>query len=129
MFLYFAVAILVIFLAFYFQLVQNEHYAFYWLAILPPVVFFLLERKAARIILGLFGSYMLYFILSNKMSWSPTTFDTQSIFNISGATLILVFMVAYYEKSRKEAWSSLEKLNLQLNKNQNELRIILDSAA
>lgn len=126
---YISVSILVIFLAFYFQLVQNEHYAFYWLAILPPVVYFLLERKAARIILGLFGGYMLYFILSNKMSWSPATFDTQSIFNISGATLILVFMVAYYEKSRKEAWSSLEKLNLQLNNNQNELRLILDSAA
>lgn len=126
---YITIAILIIFLASYFQIVQNKYYAFYWLSILPPIIYFLLERKAAKIVLSSFGGYMLYFILSNKMNWSPATFDIRSVFNILGASLSLVFMISYYEKSRKEARNGLEKLNQQLNNNQNELRLILDSAA
>jgi len=126
---YISVAILILCLVSFFEITQNNHYAFYWLSILPPITYFLIERKAASIVMGLFGSYMLYFILSNRLTWSPTEFDAQSIYNIIGATVSLTFMIAYYEKSRKEVWIGLEKLNLQLENNKNELRLILDSAA
>jgi diguanylate cyclase (GGDEF)-like protein/PAS domain S-box-containing protein len=116
-------------LAAFFQVAQNKHYAFYWLAILPPIVYFLLEGKAGSIAFSLFGCYMLNFILSNKISWSPAEFDAQSVFNISVATLSLALMISFYEKSRKEAWNELKKTNYLLENNQNELRLILDSAA
>ncbi|MDD4690054.1 MAG: diguanylate cyclase, partial [Eubacteriales bacterium] len=126
---YISVAILITCLIAFFHIVQNKHYAFYWLAILPPITYFLLEHKEARLVLGSFGIYMLYFVLVNKTNWSPVEFDAQSVFNILGATISLAFMIVYFEKSRKEALHELEKLNLQLNSNQNELRLILDSAA
>jgi len=126
---YLSVAILFFILAAFFQVVQNKHYAFYWLAILPPIIYFLLGKKTARIALCIFGAYMFYFFLYNKAGWSPAEFDNQSIFNIAGATLSIVLMIAYYEKSRKEAWDELRKINFQLENSQNELRLILDSAA
>jgi len=126
---YATVVILIIMLTSYFQIVQNKHFAFYWLAILPPIIYFLLERRVAKITLGLFGIYMLYFFVVNKPGWTPAVFDTQSIFNIIGASISFVFMIGYFEKSRREALNELEKLNLKLENNQNELRLILDSAA
>ena len=126
---YISVAILIICLVSFFGITQNKHYAFYWLSILPPITYFLLDLNSARIVLGLFGSYMLYFILSNSRNWGPAEFDAQSIFNILGATLSLVFMIAYYEKSRKEARAELSKTNLQLAESRENLNLILDSAA
>ncbi len=126
---YISVAILVICLASFFEITQNKHYAFYWLSILPPITYFLLERNAARIVLGLFGSYMLYFILYNSTTWSPAEFDAQSLFNILGATLSLVLMIAYYEKSRKETWAELNKTIVQLVESKEDLNLILDSSA
>lgn len=123
------VAIFITYLIAFFQIVKTEHYSFFWLVILPPITFFLLELNVARIFLSSFVGYMFCFFLFNKTSWSPTEVDAQSIFNILGATLCLVFMIAYFEKSRKKAFYELEKLNLQLDNNQNELRLILDSAA
>lgn len=126
---YISVAILIFWLVAFFQVVQNKHYAFYWLVILPPIVYFLIERKAAGIVITLFGFYMLSFVLYNKASWSPSEFDAQSVFNIIGATLCLMLMLISFEKSRKEAWDTLRTTNLQLKNNQDELRLILDSAA
>lgn len=126
---YASVGILITFLIVFFHISQNQHYAFYWLAILPPIIYFLLEPKAAVIVLSLFGGYLLYFFISNQPAWSPAEFDGKSIFNIFGPTLCLVLMIAYSEKCRKEVLNELEKLNLQLDANQKELRLILDSAA
>lgn len=126
---YISVAILVIFLAAFFQIVQNKYYAFYWLAILPPITYFLLDRKSAKIILSLFGGYMLYFVLSNQMNWSPAEFNTESIFNIVGATLSIILMITCFEKNRNEAWDELKRSNLLVENKQSELLLILDSAA
>jgi diguanylate cyclase (GGDEF)-like protein/PAS domain S-box-containing protein len=126
---YISIAILVICLASYFDITQNNHYAFFWLSILPPITYFLLERNAARIVLGLFGSYILYFILSNRTNWSPAEFDAQSLLNILGATLSLVLIIAYYEKSRNETWNELNKTIAQLVESKDDLNLILDTAA
>lgn len=126
---YLAVTILVLWQITFFQVVQNKHYAFFWLTILPPIAYFLLERKTARIILGVFGCYMLFFILYNRRGWSPAVFDAQSIFNIFGAILCLIMMLIVFEKSRREGWDALIKSNSQLEDNQDQLRLILDSAA
>lgn len=116
-------------LAAFFYVTQNRHYAFYWLVILPPIVYFLLGIRAGSIALSLFSCYMLYFIFSNKITWSPAEFDAQSVFNITCATLILAIMISSYEKSRKETLNELENINDLLKNKQDELRLILDSAA
>lgn len=126
---YFAVGILILWLITFFQVVQNKHYAFYWLTILPPIAYFLLERKTARLVLGIFGCYMLFFVLYNRTNWSPAAFDFQAIFNIFGATLCLIMMLIVFEKNGREGWDALIKTNLQLEDNQDQLRLILDSAA
>lgn len=126
---YFSVAILVICLASFFEITQNKHYAFYWLSILPPITYFLLEINTARIVMGISTGYMLYFILSNSPTWGPAVFDARSFANILGASLSLILMISYYEKSRRETWSALNKTILQLAESKDELRLILDSAA
>lgn len=126
---YFVVGILILWLIAFFQVVQNKHYAFYWLTILPPIAFFLLDRKTARLILGIFGCYMLFFILYNRTNWSPAEFDFQAVFNIFGATLCLILMLIAFERNRREGWDALIKTNSQLEDNQDQLRLILDSAA
>ncbi len=126
---YIAVAILIIVLIAFFHIVQNNHYALYWLVIVPPITYFLLERTAARIVLVLFGSYMLYFILSNSTTWGPAVFDAQSLFNIIGATLCLVLMIIYYENSRIAALGELSIMVMQLGESKENLNLILNSSA
>lgn len=126
---YISVGILFSYLAVFLHIEENKHCALYWLAILPPITYFLLERNAAKIVLSFFAVYFCYFILSNKGSWHPSEFNMQALFNLAGATLCSALMISYFEKSRKEAWDDLEKTNLELDSKQNELRLILDSAA
>ncbi len=126
---YFAVAILILTLTSFFYFVENRNYAFYWLAILPSIVFLLLESKKAIIVVGLYCGYILFFFLFNQNNWAPAEFNTQSIINIAGATFSLVLMIAYSEKIRKDTWVALKKTNAVLENNQNELRTILDTAA
>lgn len=126
---YILVAILMVCLIAFFYIVQNKYYAFYWLAILPPVAYFLLGNKEAKIILFFFSCYMLYFALSNKVIWSPAEFDIKSVLNIAGATLSMILIIAYFEKGQEEAWGELKKTISQLEYSQNNLRLILDSSA
>ena len=126
---YFSVAILIFCLATFFYIAQNKHYAFFWLALLPTIAYFLLGGRAARIVVGIFGAYMLYFLISNINNWSPAEFDAQSIYNIAGATISIVLMTACFERSRREAWNALKNTNIMLEDRQNELRTILDTAA
>lgn len=126
---YMSVIILIICLISFFEMTQNKHYAFYWLSIVSPIVYFLLEKNPARIVLGLFGSYMIYFVITKSAVWQPAEFDAQSVFNILGASISLVFMIAYYERSRKEAQTQLNNTILLLTESRNDLHLILDSSA
>lgn len=126
---YLAVGILILWMIAFFQVVQNKHYAFFWLTILPPIAYFLLERKVASTILSFFGCYVLIFVIYNRTNWSPAVFDAQAIFNIVGGTLCLSLMLVVFEKSRKEGWDALKNANSRLEDNQSQLRLILDSAA
>jgi PAS domain S-box-containing protein len=76
-----------------------------------------------------FGAYMLYFILANLGRWQPAEFNLISAFNISGSMLALILLIRFFEISRQEASDALLQTNSLLRDNQNELRLILDSAA
>ncbi len=126
---YISVATLILTLTSFFAVTGNQHYGFYWLCIMPPITFILLERRPARIVTAAFSVYVLIFILINSSSWSPAAFDTQSLFNITGATVCIIALMAYYEKSRNEAWAALNGTILELVDSKDDLRLILDSAA
>ncbi len=126
---YLAIAILSFTLIVFFQVVQNKNYGLYWIATLPPVVYFLLGTKKARMITSLFCAYMLYFMLSKQSGWQPAEFNTESVFNITGATFGLIMMIGYFERSRKEASDGLFNANAVLKESKSELRLILDTAA
>lgn len=126
---YMTVAILVIGLGFYFFTTQNRHYSFYWLAVLPPISYFLLERKAARIILLVFGAYMMCFFIFSGRDWGVAEFGSRSVFNITFATVCLSVIISVYEESRNEAWNELNKTILQLEKSESDLKLILNSSA
>ena len=113
----------------FFLIAGNQHYALIWIAIVPPFTYFLLNRRAAQIITLLFSGYMLYFILSSMPRWSPAVFNAQSVFNILGTMLCLLFMVSYYEKTRDDVWKELNAAIRQLDDNKEDLRLILDSSA
>ena len=113
----------------YFQIAQNQYYALIWICIVPPIAYFLLHRGAARIVTLLFCAYMLFFAIFNMSGWSPAVFNSQSVFNILGAMLCLLFMVSYYEKTREDVWKELNAAIHQLDESKEDLRLILDSSA
>lgn len=113
----------------FFLIAGNQHYALIWIAIVPPFTYFLLNRRAAQIITLLFSGYMLYFVLSNIPRWSPAVFNAQSVLNILGAMLCLLFMVSCYEKTRDDVWKELNAMIRLLDENKEDLRLILDSSA
>ncbi len=126
---YFAVAIMAFAMIVFFHMVRNQNYAFCWIAVFPPVVYFLLGHKKARILSILFGGYLLLFILAKKSGWQPAEFNTESVCNLGGSMFALVLLISFFERSRKEASDELTHTNKLLEESKNELRLILDSVA
>lgn len=126
---YVTVVLLLVALVVYFEIRQQQSYALYWFAVFPPVAYFLLGRRSGRIFTALFGAYLLWFILSKQETWLPSIFDSKSVGNIVGPTLVLILLISYFELSRKEAVQELQKTNEVLKDSKDELRLILDSAA
>jgi len=60
---YMAIAALILCQILFYQIVQNQNYGLIWMSMVPPFAYFLLRRKAARIVMLIFFGYMLYFIL------------------------------------------------------------------
>ena len=125
---YFAIAILILALSTFFYLTENKHFSFVWLAIIPPILYFLLGNKKGSIILLLYGICIMLFILLRKNSWEPAEFNTEAIFNIAGSVFTLTALIAYFEKSRKDAWNAFKMTNTLLKNSKNELKTILDTA-
>lgn len=100
-------AMLIVFLT----LAGNEYYAFYWISIYPPLAYFLLERKKANLIIGLFCAYMLLFMLSDQVNWGSDAIKIDSIINITGATAGLIVFIRYFDISRTEALNALKEKN------------------
>ncbi len=98
----------------FFALAGKNNYAFYWMCIYPPVVYFLLDGKRANLVVGLFCIYMLVFMMSQYAKWDDQDSKVACIVNISGATLVLVFVIGYFETCRAEAVKALREKNEEL---------------
>lgn len=113
----------------YFHVVQNQHYAFIWIGMVPPIAYYLLNNRSVRVFMALFGLYMLYFFISGLNRWGAAEFDVQSIISIAGATLCSTGMLANLVKNRNDVMAELRETGLKLENQQSDLRLILDSAA
>jgi diguanylate cyclase (GGDEF)-like protein/PAS domain S-box-containing protein/putative nucleotidyltransferase with HDIG domain len=133
---YAVVIMLFLYMMLTFYIVKNESYAMTWICVFPPVSYFLLGRRPARLMNILYGAVFLAFILLDYDNWIPTAFGMSSIVNIVSSTLALILLISYFESSREEAVNALEgknqelkESNGQLNENKDQLRLILDSTA
>ncbi len=133
---YAVVVILLGTLSAFFSIVEHRYYALYWISPFPAVVYFLLGRKKARIVIAAFSMYLLYFILTRYSGWEPAEFNIKSIFNIAIASLVIFMLVSYIELIRNEVAQFLEYKNIELEEanyalemSREQLRLILDSTA
>jgi diguanylate cyclase (GGDEF)-like protein/PAS domain S-box-containing protein len=124
----FAVFILLLALSVFFYVSENQNFSFIWLAIIPPILYFLLGNKKASIILVLYCICMILFILLKKSNWEPAEFNTEALSNILGAIFTLTLFIVYFEKSRKDAWNAFKTANTLLKNSKNQLETILDTA-
>lgn len=126
---YLFLIVLAMTLILFFHQTHNNHFAFIWATVLPPVAYLLLGKVKANIINIPFLAYMLHYMMKNIESWTAATFDLQAIFNIIGAMLSLVFLISYYEDYRKKVAQFLEKSKEDLKESRNELKYIFDATA
>ena len=124
-----AVGVMMLTLILMFIAAKNRNYSFYWLAIVPPITYFLLDRKTARIIAIFFSVYMLIFFVTQSKSWPAAEFNAAAIVNIAGATLCIILMLSSFEKNRQEVWEALKQVNSELENSRSDLRLVLDSSA
>ena len=94
----------------------------------PPITYFLLGSRKARIVSILFFSYILIFILLNHDQWTPAAFNSQSVCNIAGSSLSLLLLVGFHERSCKEAAEALMRANEKQKDHKENLQLILDTA-
>ena len=130
----YCVLVLFISLFAYLSVSEQSHHSLYWLVVFPPVVFFLLGHKKARIVSFIYFVLLIVFMALNYNTWESQGFGTQSFLNIIGPTIVLIFMINFYERSRSEISTELELRNLELAKtisdlsdNQEKFEILLAS--
>lgn len=133
---YFLIAIMILAMTVTFLDSGYQHYIFAWICVFLPILFFLIGGRKAIIISALFMSVFFAFILISYKRWSPTAFNITSIINIIASALALIAVIAFFEKSMREAISAaltknreLKEANKALAENKNHLRLILDSTA
>jgi diguanylate cyclase (GGDEF)-like protein/PAS domain S-box-containing protein/putative nucleotidyltransferase with HDIG domain len=115
-----------------------QYYILVWISIFPPLVFFLLNRKKAVVIVLAGLCAFCAFILINFKTWStvPTVFNFKSAGNIIAAVISLTLIVIYFDLSRRDAVADALQKNTELNdanrvlaETKDQLRLILDSTA
>ena len=118
----------------YFIISDNLEYSLYWLVIIPPFIFFLLGYKKAKVVSFVYFGLVVLFIISSYNSWESIGFGYRSLINIVGPTLVLIFIISFYEKSRYQASEELGIKNLQLaeiiselSENHNRIQSLLSS--
>ncbi len=91
-------------------------YGYYWMVVIVPLAFFLLGGLYGTIYTTLFFGYHIGTMITFHKTWEPAPFTFESIFNIAGASILLVMLIAYYEKSRRDTLDIIQKKNNELLK-------------
>lgn len=108
-------------LAAFLLVVEQQHYAFVFITIVPPVIFFLLDSRRAIGFTIAFFAFFAAFIGARNSSWQPSPFNPQSIFNLVGAFLAMILVVRFFAKSRDDAVYALEEKKRALETSHQDL--------
>lgn len=110
------VLVLLVTLLAYVIMSENQRYALYWCATVPPITYSLLGFKKANLANVAFYGVVLVFIFATYQSWPPADFGSGSIVNLGAATAALVLITSYMEGSRRKAQAVLEDANRELER-------------
>jgi len=86
-------------------------YSIIWVAVLPPVCFFLLGRQAGIWVCAAVFSYVVVFLYLQRPTPQPAAPELSSALNIGEVVLAHWFLFRFYERSRAEAYAELERLS------------------
>lgn len=130
----FSVGLLLVLIFAYLIVSEHSHQSLYWLVVIPPVVFFLLGHRRARLVSFIYFCLVAIYIAVNYDSWAGQGFNSQAFLNIIGPILVLVFLISFYERSRFAVSKELGIRNVELAKtisdlsdNKEKLEVLLAS--
>lgn len=108
------VAISSVVLVSYLVSMQGRDYALFWLAVYPPVVFFLLGRRWGHILSTLVVGSCLIYAARVASTWAPVVFNGNALLNVFIATAALIAILRHIEKNRSEAFHHLRERSERL---------------
>lgn len=98
----------------YIVALQGQDYSLFWLALYPPVAFFLVGRRWGHILSVIVVGGCLIYVARSSAAWSPALFDGRSLLNIVIALAALLAVLRHIEKTRSEAFHFLHEHNARL---------------
>lgn len=98
-------------LASFIVLAQGGGYSLIWLTVLPPLVFFLLGKRAGSWVTALFYSAALLYFYTQMPHLPPQQLSTAAFLNIAEVLLVLFLIFRFYEGSRSEAFAELARIS------------------
>lgn len=93
----------------YLVVMEGRDYSLFWLAIYPPVAFFLLGRRWGHITSTLVVGGSLVYVAQVSPSWAPTSFSVRALINIIVAVAALIAILRHIERTRSEAFHYLRE--------------------
>ncbi|MFC0445986.1 GGDEF domain-containing protein [Pseudidiomarina halophila] len=107
-------AILALAIGIYVALSEGQSYALYWLAIFPPVSYFLLGGKWGFLTSVTFFTGIFIYLSRVSAEWAAAPFSVHSFLNILIATAALIVILRHIERTRAEAFHFLEEHSQRL---------------
>lgn len=98
-------------LASFIALAKGGAYSLIWITIIPPLVFFLLGRRAGSWVTAIAYSATLLYLYVNLADLPPLSFSTGAMLNIAEVMVVHWFLFRHYESSRQSAYSELAHLS------------------
>lgn len=94
------------------HLAEGRNYSIIWVTILPPVVFFLLGRRAGAWLSGMVFTYVITYVYVRLPTWPASGITLGAWLNIVEVLLAQWCLFRLYERSRAEAFAELEHLSV-----------------
>lgn len=91
---------------------KGSSYTLIWLAILPPISFFLLGRKAGSWLVLVTFTLVSAYVFYMRTEKITTSLTVGAFMNIVGVFIFLLLLFRYYEASREAAYTALERLSI-----------------
>ncbi len=91
----------------YIVVMEGRDYSLFWLALYPPVAFFLLGRRWGHILSSLVVGGNLIYVAYASQNWQPAPFTVHALLNIVIALAALFAVLRHIEKTRSEAFHHL----------------------